>query len=237
MDERRHVRDDHRHQHAERVEAEGQIGPQRPGLPHRPKLVLEESLVRMPRHHLPEGDLRDDAGEHHGPDRDGVVGALAVRALQPGAEEGVQGVGQVDHVRHPLVSEPVEDPLAPTLGADEAAPAQRREVVGDLGLRLLERRHQLAHGALLVAQQRQDSQPGGIAEAAEVLRQQVHVRRVGRQAKGSVQPRAHPDSTVHSVEQRYHPGVVPVVISACEMIGARWSSGNSSTTTWAARPI
>src|SRR5207248_9450031 len=41
VDERRDVRDDHRHQHSERVEAEGEVYGERPALPHRPEMVLE----------------------------------------------------------------------------------------------------------------------------------------------------------------------------------------------------
>ena len=61
VDERRDVRHDQRHHHAERVEGEGQIDLQRAALPHRPEVVLEEALVRGPRKHRPEGDLRHDA--------------------------------------------------------------------------------------------------------------------------------------------------------------------------------
>src|SRR5262249_57245509 len=61
---------------------------------------------------------------------------------------------------------------------DKAAPTQTSEMVRDLRLRLAEPLDQLAHRQLtLVAQQLENAHPGRVAEAAEVLRDQVAARR------------------------------------------------------------
>ena len=66
VDERRHVGDDHRHHHAQRVDAERELDVERAGLPHGPEVVLEEAVRRVGRDHLPERHLRHHAGEEHG---------------------------------------------------------------------------------------------------------------------------------------------------------------------------
>ena len=85
-----------------------------------------------------------------------------------------QRVRQVDHPHDSLVGDPVVDDamLAPCL--DEAAPAQAGEMVRHLRLRRPEPIDQLSHRQLaLVAQQLEDANARGVAEPAEVLRDQV----------------------------------------------------------------
>ncbi len=69
-----------------------------------------------------------------------------------------------DERRDALPGEPVADRavLAPAL--DQPGRTQRGEVVRDLGLRLAERLHQLAHGALPLREGEQDRHARGVAE-------------------------------------------------------------------------
>ncbi len=64
---------------------------------------------------------------------------------------------------------------------DEAAPAQAGEVAGDLRLRNAEQLDQLAHRALVFRQRFEDAKAGGVAEAAEVLRDDVGLDRLLRE--------------------------------------------------------
>ncbi|HET8893585.1 MAG TPA: hypothetical protein VFM96_05770 [Gaiellaceae bacterium] len=85
-----------------------------------------------------------------------------------------QRLCKVEHFDDALVSDPVEDGavLAPRL--DEAAPTQTGEMVGDLGLRLIEPLDQLTDRELtLVAEQLEDPDTGRVAETAEVLGDQI----------------------------------------------------------------
>lgn len=81
---------------------------------------------------------------------------------------------QVEHLDDALVGDPVvDDPVLPA-GGDEAAPAQTSEVVGDLRLGEPEALHEAPDRELtLLAQQLEDSKPGRVAEAPEVLRNEV----------------------------------------------------------------
>ena len=99
---------------------------------------------------------------------------------------GEQRVREVDHLRDALVGDPVEHGavLAPRL--DEPAPAQAGEVVGDLRLRFAEPLDQFADRELALGpQQLEDPDPRGIAEAAEVLGDQVAASRRFRQLERS----------------------------------------------------
>ncbi len=84
------------------------------------------------------------------------------------------GACQVEHLDDAAVGDPVvDDPVLPA-GGDEAAPAQTREMVGDLRLGEPEAVGKLADRELvLLAQQLEDAKPSRVAEAPEVLRDEV----------------------------------------------------------------
>jgi hypothetical protein len=85
-----------------------------------------------------------------------------------------QRVREVENPDHPLVSDPVVDRPVLSARVDETAPAKTGEVVGHLRLCEPEPLDELADGELaLVAQQFEDAQPGRVAEAAEVLGDEV----------------------------------------------------------------
>jgi acyl-CoA reductase-like NAD-dependent aldehyde dehydrogenase len=94
-----------------------------------------------------------------------------------------QRLREIEQLRDALVRDAVVDDamLAPRL--HKTAPAQAGEMIRDLRLRLPEARDELADRQLtLVAQQLEDAHPGRVAEAAEVLRDEVAVSRSFGQA-------------------------------------------------------
>ena len=94
---------------------------------------------------------------------------------------GEQPLSELEQLEDSWVGDPVEDAPLLALGLDEAAPAQAGEVVGDLRLRYAEPLDELADGQLaFVAQQLEDADPGGVAEAAEVLGDEVALGRSAR---------------------------------------------------------
>ena len=93
-----------------------------------------------------------------------------------------QRFGDGDEFPHARVRKPVDDGTIVAAGGDEAAPAQAAEVCRHGRLRHLQQLHQLARGELAgLVQQPQDPQPRRIAEPAEVLRDQIGLRRRVRQ--------------------------------------------------------
>jgi hypothetical protein len=81
-----------------------------------------------------------------------------------------QGVRELEHPDHTFVGDPVVDgPVLPA-SLDEATPAQAGEVIGHLGLRDPEPFGELTDRELtLLLQQLQDPQARRVAQAAEVL--------------------------------------------------------------------
>lgn len=99
---------------------------------------------------------------------------------------GKESVGESEQFENPRVGDPVEHPPLAAFGCDEAAPAQAGEMVGDLGLWDREPLGELADGEFaLAAEQLEDAQPGRVAEAAEVLGDEVALgRRLGQPEGG-----------------------------------------------------
>ena len=95
-----------------------------------------------------------------------------------------QRVREADHPHDSLVGDPVVDDAMLAPRVDEAAPAQAGEMVRHLRLRHAEPLDQFSHRQLaLVAQQLEDANAGEVAEAAEVLRDQVASDRCFRKAE------------------------------------------------------
>ena len=84
-----------------------------------------------------------------------------------------QSAGKRDDRADAVIGEAVVDAAVLAAGRDESAPAQTREMVGDVRLRLTEQPDELADRALLRGDQLDHPQARAIAEDAEVLRQQI----------------------------------------------------------------
>lgn len=85
-----------------------------------------------------------------------------------------QRVRELDDLRYPLVRDPVVDGAMVATALDEAAPAKTGEVVGHLRLGEPEPLNELTDGELaLLLEQLEDAQPRGVAEAAEVLGDEI----------------------------------------------------------------
>jgi hypothetical protein len=113
----------------------------------------------------PPRDLRMGFGQRR---RDAAAGGdmVSVAFQQP--------IGQLEDVGHALVGEAVVHHPMFASGLYEPAPAEAGQVVGDLGLGQAEPASQFPGRQLpLGAEQRQDAQPGRVAEGAEVLGHQV----------------------------------------------------------------
>lgn len=80
-----------------------------------------------------------------------------------------KGPGQVEQLSDPGVADVVKRLATRALHFDQSAPAQAGQVAGDAALEGPEFLDKLAHVAFALVEQSQDSQPGGIAEAAEEL--------------------------------------------------------------------
>lgn len=89
-----------------------------------------------------------------------------------------QGVRELEDPDHAFVGDPVVDGAVLLACLDEAAPAQAGEVIGHLGLRDPEPFDELTDRELAVLlQQIQDPQPRRVAQAAEVLGDEVGLGR------------------------------------------------------------
>lgn len=89
-----------------------------------------------------------------------------------------QRVRELDDLRYPLVGDPVVDGAMVAAALDEAAPTKTGEVIGHLRLCEPEPRDELTDGELaLLLEQLEDAQPGRVAEATEVLGDEVCPRR------------------------------------------------------------
>ena len=91
-----------------------------------------------------------------------------------------QRLGQLQHRPHPPIGYPVVDGAPLAARFDKAAPAQTRQMVGNLRLRQPESLDQLADCQLTLSlKQFKDPKPYRIAQAPEVLRNQIgwHRRR------------------------------------------------------------
>jgi hypothetical protein len=89
-----------------------------------------------------------------------------------------QRVREAEHLEHPLVGDPVVDGAVLATAVDEAAPAQAGEVARNLRLRGADPLDQLADRALALGERLKYPQPGGVAEAAEVLGDDVDLDRL-----------------------------------------------------------
>jgi hypothetical protein len=87
---------------------------------------------------------------------------------------GQQRSGQPHEVKHALVGDAVEDLGVAAFALDEATPAQAREVVGDLRLRLAQVLDELADGQLAVLVEHfQYAHARGVGQHREVLGEEV----------------------------------------------------------------
>src|SRR5262249_20148502 len=100
-----------------------------------------------------------------------------------------QRVREVEHLHDPPARDPVVHGAMLASRGDESAPAQTRQVVRHFRLRLAETLDKLAHRQLTpLAQQLEDPQPYRIAQAAEVLRDEIAPRRRLRELERCFQP-------------------------------------------------
>ncbi len=98
---------------------------------------------------------------------------------------------QVDHVLDAIVGDPVVDRPVLASGLDEAAPAQARQVIGDVRLGQADAVDQLADRQLLLRLQRfQDAQARRVGKDAEVLGEDLGLGGPGREAKRGFGDRA-----------------------------------------------
>ena len=96
-----------------------------------------------------------------------------------------QRVREIEDPDHPLVGDPVVDGAVLPARVDKPAPAQTGEMVGDLRLCDPEPLDELADRQFaLLLQQLEDVQPRRIAEAAEVLRDEIAPGRGLRETEG-----------------------------------------------------
>jgi hypothetical protein len=85
-----------------------------------------------------------------------------------------QRAAERQQLRDSPVREPVVDARVLAAGLHETAPAQARQVIRDLGLRLAEPLDEIADRQLAVLpQQLEDAHPRRVAQPAEVLGDQV----------------------------------------------------------------